>query len=86
MKAEMDSSGLITLTPESSLEEFALKAWIDKAFVRQEDEKRMECGHWRGSMLKVEAMRLSDEAVLVQVPNIQPEGDRFAGLGVLTIE
>lgn len=53
MKAEMDDDGVITLTPESSIEVYALKAWYKTARVEQQDLYRIENHHWRGSRLKV---------------------------------
>jgi len=53
MKATMDVHGVITLKPESSIEAFALRNWIDDAWISQEDLMRMESGHWRSSNLMV---------------------------------
>lgn len=51
----MDANGVITLSPESSVEAFALRHWTDIALVQQEDPKRREQCHWRGSRLIVSA-------------------------------
>lgn len=53
MKAEMNSHGVITLTPENSLEAYALRQWHASANVKHRDDQRQENEHWRGSRLKV---------------------------------
>lgn len=53
MKAEMDAHGTIVLTPESSVESYALKHWCRDAHIQQRDLMRCEESHWRGSKLKV---------------------------------
>lgn len=53
MKAEMDAYGTIVLTPESSVESYALRHWCRDAHVQQQDIVRGEDSHWRKSKLKV---------------------------------
>lgn len=35
MKADIGAGGLLTLTPETPMEEWALKCWSEKAYDRQ---------------------------------------------------
>lgn len=53
MKAEIDSHGVVTLTAESSVEAYALRQWVVESLVMQDDVKRAEKCHWRGSRLLV---------------------------------
>ena len=55
MKATMDANGMITLKAESSLEAYALKKWMDSAWICQEDIKRARTGHWSSGHLCVDA-------------------------------
>lgn len=55
MKAEMSETGIITLSPETTAEAYALSCWASAAWVTAEDVKRHEVGHWRGSRLCVDA-------------------------------
>lgn len=53
MIANMDENGVITLQAETSVEAYALRQWAGQALVMQEDVKRLEQCHWRGSKLIV---------------------------------
>ena len=53
MKATMSEKGVITLSPESDLEAYALHHWAKDAIVMREDIERMEQCHVRGSRLIV---------------------------------
>lgn len=51
MKAELNENGVMCITPGTSTEAYALTQWSADAWVMMDDMKRMESGHWRGSML-----------------------------------
>ena len=53
MKTELDEQGVLSIQPETPTEAFALKMWLERAWVMQEDKFRAESGHFRGSMLLV---------------------------------
>ena len=53
MKAELNENGVMCITPENSTEAYALTRWSADAWVMTNDMKRMENGHWRGSMVVV---------------------------------
>lgn len=62
MKAIMDAAGVITLSPESSIEAFALRRWVDAAIIPVNDVMRCESHHWRSTYLIVNAEPLKDPA------------------------
>jgi hypothetical protein len=53
VKAEMNEFGQITLTPETSVEAFALKKFVDAALLNMSHEAMREECFWRGSYLTV---------------------------------
>lgn len=53
MKAEMSKHGIITLSPETSLEAYALKLWAEQASIRADDLQRCENRYWLGSRIVV---------------------------------
>jgi len=53
MKAELNESGVLTVTPETPTEAYAMKQWINYNYIAMRDEQRMENGCWRGSSLIV---------------------------------
>ena len=53
MKVEIDENGLMTVTPETPVEVFAIKQWTSKNWINQKDNKRCEQGHFRGSSIIV---------------------------------
>lgn len=54
MRAEMNAQGVITLSPETSVEAYALSKWVAHAAVMVSDIQRAEGMYWRGSMLFVQ--------------------------------
>lgn len=58
MKATMSENGVITISPESDLEAYALGRWSLEAVVMREDIERMEQCHVRGSRLVVQTYML----------------------------
>lgn len=40
MKAEMSEDGVITIRPESSVEAYALRKWMETAFISVDDPMR----------------------------------------------
>lgn len=61
MKIEMNSFGVLIVTPENMLEVYALKKYAEEAFVLQQDTKRAESAHWLGSKLIVKTHTVPDE-------------------------
>jgi len=53
MRVEMASDGRITIITESGAEEFAMEEWRRQNFIQQEDLKRAEVGHWKGSSIAI---------------------------------
>ena len=53
MKATMDESGVITLSPDTQIEAFALKVWADQAAFQAPGGLGQPM-HWRGTHLAVE--------------------------------
>lgn len=53
MKAEMSKHGIITLSPETSLEAYALELWAQRASIKANDLERCENRYWLGSRIVV---------------------------------
>jgi hypothetical protein len=53
MKATINEHGTIVVAPENGAEAFALKTWLERNRVGQQDVVRGENHHWRGSSLLV---------------------------------
>lgn len=54
MRINIDAMGKMTISPDNSLEAFALSCWANKALVNQYDVQRDEETFFRGSMLIIE--------------------------------
>ena len=55
MKTEMSEDGVITIRPESSVEAYALRKFVEGAMVNFDDSMRAENCYWRGSKICVNA-------------------------------
>lgn len=53
MKATMSANGVLEISPESSIEVFAMTQWLGKSVVPMRDEKLNESHFVRGSTLVV---------------------------------
>lgn len=49
----MTAEGVITLYPETTLEDFALKHWMNRSTIEVNDVQRCEQYYWLGSKLKL---------------------------------
>lgn len=49
----MSSDGRITIITETGAEAFAMDEFRKKNFIHQDDPKRAEDGHWRGSSIGI---------------------------------
>jgi hypothetical protein len=54
MKATMSRNGVITLSPETDCEAFALTHWAAEAAVPQDDVMRCETFKWRSTSLVID--------------------------------
>ena len=56
MKAELNENGVLTVTPETPTEAYAINHWVNEAWVPQGDLMRNESGHIRGSKIIVNGL------------------------------
>lgn len=53
MKASINPSGVMIITPENETEEFALNCFKEMAFIAAKDEARMQDGYWLGNKIQI---------------------------------
>lgn len=60
MITTMDANGVITISPETPLEAFALKEFVKKAHVFTDDTERNEQCYLRGSCILISVSNIED--------------------------
>lgn len=68
MKTEMSEDGVITIRPESSVEAYALRRWVDSALINVDDAQRCENSYWKGSRLAINAELPAKNTIGIEPP------------------